>query len=207
MSSSFLFFIIAHFKIKSHHAQISSPNHHQSELHTSQIFTISMHVTYIYSFYSAIFKHTLNIYLFNIWIAINVQNCRVDAALIAALMCTIHCWLIFCISPHPGTMGPPQTIGRAKHDDNAMRSALVSIRSDGSDLQLLPSLAICPDQFIAAILQWAAAAAPTLVYFVICGNQRYQVYIQQVVSDVDGLQYVLVSFQIRILNLHFFILQ
>ena len=91
-----------------------------------------------------------------------MKNCRVDAALIAALMCTIHCWLIFCISPHPGTMGPPYTIGRAKHDDNAMRSALVSIRSDGSDL-LLPRHLSRSVQSRAAILQWAAAAAPSVI--------------------------------------------
>ena len=167
-----------------------------------------MHVTYIYSFYNAIFKHTLNIYLFNIWIAINVQNCRVDAALIAALMCTIHCWLIFCISPRPGTMGPPYTIGRAKHDDNAMRSALVSIRTDGSDL-LLPRLAICPDQFRAeqqscsglqlqhkhlhtcsSVITWDLKHFQPLIRFI---------FIHQVVHDVNGLQgscfqYVLVCF-------------
>ena len=121
-----------------------------------------MHVSYIYSLYNASLKRTLNIHLFNIWIAINVQNCRVDAALIAALMCTIHCWLTFCISPRHATMGPPYTIGRAKHDDNAMRSALVSIRSDGSDL-LLPRHLSRSVQSRAANLQWAAAAAPSVI--------------------------------------------
>ena len=151
-------------------------------LHRFSQYLCTMPVTYIYSFYNAIFKHTLNIYLFNIWIAINVQNCRVDAALIAALMCTIHCWLIFCISPHPGTMGPPYTIGRAKHDDNAMRSALVSIRSDGSDLQLLPSLAICPDQFRAEQQSCSGLQLQhhqsSLAHLFICGNLGYLQHLQ-----------------------------
>ena len=50
---------------------------------------------------------------------------------------SLLCCLRFCISPRPGHHRP--TIGRAKQHDNAMRCALVSISSDGSDLQLLPA--------------------------------------------------------------------
>ena len=123
-------------------------------------------------------------------------------------MCTIHCWLIFCISPRPGHHRP--TIGRAKQHDNAMRCALVSISSDGSDLQLLPA-----SPFVQIRSEHSSNPAVNCS----CSTNTYPlVYLWKLekppikfissrlclMSTDKGsyFLYVLDCFQIRILNLH-----